>query len=187
MYKIECPHCEHEIDIAYIEVDTWEEECPSCYNAFEVNVESEPVLSTRKYNIVECIKCGSKFDKTWYARYPMPNGMGSDANLCEQCYGQLIFKELRMSLQEEANINQIVIDTLCEQLEIKKNQITLESKLISDLGADSLDLIEVEMALEEKLKVKNGDHSQDHFKCNSTVKELIDYAIKRKKELDENN
>lgn len=85
-----------------------------------------------------------------------------------------------VKLSEEVKINQDVIDALCEQLGLEEDEISLESKLMDDLGADSLDLVELEMILEEKLDLSNHCHGNDNFNCNSTVKELIDYVISRK-------
>ena len=46
------------------------------------------------------------------------------------------------------NIEQKVIKTVAETLRIEATSISLESKLVDDLGADSLDLVELMMAIE---------------------------------------
>lgn len=46
---------------------------------------------------------------------------------------------------------------VAEQLSVEKNQISMESRFIEDLGADSLDMVELVMAFEEKL----GIHIED--------------------------
>lgn len=43
-----------------------------------------------------------------------------------------------------------VAQLLAEQLSIPKDKITLESKIVDDLGADSLDVVELLMALEDE-------------------------------------
>lgn len=48
-------------------------------------------------------------------------------------------------------------DIVAEQLSVEKNQIIMESRFIEDLGADSLDMVELVMAFEEKL----GIHIED--------------------------
>ena len=48
-------------------------------------------------------------------------------------------------------------DIVAEQLSVEKNQVTMESRFIEDLGADSLDMVELVMAFEEKL----GIHIED--------------------------
>ena len=50
-----------------------------------------------------------------------------------------------------------VRDIVAEQLSVEKNQVTMESRFIEDLGADSLDMVELVMAFEEKL----GIHIED--------------------------
>ena len=93
MYKINCPHCDTEIEIDYIESDEWEQECPECEECFEVTVEYDPILNTRKYNMVECIVCGDSFDKSWTSRYPMPTSYKSTDNICNNCFHKLTIKE----------------------------------------------------------------------------------------------
>lgn len=93
MYNINCPHCDTEIKIDYIESDEWQEECPECNEYFEVNVEYDPILNTRKYNMVKCIICKSKFDKTWHSRYPMPHSFKSTDDICNNCFNDLTIKD----------------------------------------------------------------------------------------------
>ena len=44
-----------------------------------------------------------------------------------------------------------------EQLSVEEDSVKLESKIIEDLGADSLDIVELVMALEEKFDVEIPD------------------------------
>ncbi len=66
---------------------------------------------------------------------------------------------------------------LSDKLGVKESQINEDSKLIDDLGADSLDLVDLVMALEEKLGVKIDD---DKLQKISTVKDVVDYIVKAK-------
>lgn len=52
-------------------------------------------------------------------------------------------------------LKEIVID----QLDVEESEVTLEAKFIDDLGADSLDLFELVMAIEEEsgVEIKNED------------------------------
>ena len=50
----------------------------------------------------------------------------------------------------EKTIEQRVKDIIVEQLGVKPEQVTPEAKFIEDLGADSLDTVELVMALEEE-------------------------------------
>jgi acyl carrier protein len=50
----------------------------------------------------------------------------------------------------DKTIDQRVKDIIVEQLGVKADQVTTEAKFIEDLGADSLDIVELIMALEEE-------------------------------------
>ena len=50
-----------------------------------------------------------------------------------------------------------VKDVVVEQLSVSPDAVKLESKIIEDLGADSLDVVELVMALEEKFGVEIPD------------------------------
>lgn len=51
------------------------------------------------------------------------------------------------------DIQDKVIEFVAEQLNISKDEIKPESKILEDLGADSLDVVELLMALEEKFEI----------------------------------
>ncbi len=65
-------------------------------------------------------------------------------------------------------IKQIIVD----ELNISPEKITLEANLAEDLGADSLDAVEVIMDIEDKYGVKIEDEAAKELK---TVKDLVDY------------
>ena len=50
----------------------------------------------------------------------------------------------------EKSIEARVVDIIVEQLGVNKEQVTRDAKFIEDLGADSLDTVELVMALEEE-------------------------------------
>ena len=54
-------------------------------------------------------------------------------------------------------IFETVRDTLAEQFEIDPSEITMDTNLIDDIGADSLDVVELVMALEEKFGIEIPD------------------------------
>ena len=62
-------------------------------------------------------------------------------------------------------------DILIRQLDVQRDQLTLEAKITSDLGADSLDVVEISMALEELFNVTIPDEQWDKVE---TVGELYD-------------
>jgi len=76
------------------------------------------------------------------------------------------------------NIEQIVKETISEFLGIRIEEIKLESKLTDDLGADSLDGVEITMALEEEFGIPISDKDSDKLES-GTVNDIIDYIKKR--------
>lgn len=61
---------------------------------------------------------------------------------------------------------------IAEQLGIDANEITLESSFIDDLGADSLDIVELIMALEEEFDIEFPDEDAEKI---SVVGDVVDY------------
>jgi acyl carrier protein len=70
------------------------------------------------------------------------------------------------------NIEQKVIRTVAETLRIEATSISLESKFVDDLGADSLDTVELVMALEEEFETEIPDEKSEKI---TTIQEAIDY------------
>jgi len=69
-------------------------------------------------------------------------------------------------------IDQRVRDIIVEQLGVKPDQVTPEAKFIEDLGADSLDIVELVMALEEEFGLDIPDEDADKLK---TVGDAMNY------------
>lgn len=61
---------------------------------------------------------------------------------------------------------------ICEQLDIKADEITLESSFIDDLGADSLDIVELVMAMEDAFSMDIPDDEAEKIQ---TVTHAIEY------------
>ena len=74
----------------------------------------------------------------------------------------------------EEKIIELIADKLCK----KKEQITLTSNLVEDLGADSLDVVELIMAFEDEFGVSLPDEDIASMK---TVGDVINYIKKLKK------
>ena len=68
----------------------------------------------------------------------------------------------------ETQVKQIVVD----HLGIDEAKVTPESKFIDDLGADSLDTVELVMAFEEKFGIEIPDDAAETIQ---TVKDAIDF------------
>ena len=69
-------------------------------------------------------------------------------------------------------IEQRVREVIADHLAIGDEQITPEASLADDLGADSLDLIELLMDLEEEL---GGTIDEDRLKTLRTVQDIVEY------------
>ena len=70
-----------------------------------------------------------------------------------------------------------VIKIVMDHLGIEESKISLDSKFVDDLGADSLDTVELVMAFEEKFGIEIPDDAAETIQ---TVQNAIDY-IKSKK------
>lgn len=70
------------------------------------------------------------------------------------------------------NIEQQVKKVVAEQLSINEADIKNESSFISDLGADSLDTVELVMALEDTFGIEIPDDQQEKIQ---TVQDAIDF------------
>lgn len=65
-------------------------------------------------------------------------------------------------------VKQIVV----EQLGVKEEQVTPQASFMGDLGADSLDTVELVMALEEEFKLEIPDEDAEKI---TTVQQAVDY------------
>ena len=70
-----------------------------------------------------------------------------------------------------------VKEVIAEQLNVNIDEIKLESNFVEDLGADSLDVVELVMALEEKFEIEIPDEDAEKI---ATVKDVVDYIEKAK-------
>ncbi len=67
------------------------------------------------------------------------------------------------------NIESQVIDVIVEQLGVDREKVTPDAKFIDDLGADSLDTVELVMSFEEKFSVDVPDEEAEKLKSVSDV------------------
>ena len=65
-----------------------------------------------------------------------------------------------------------VIKLVMEQLDVTREQCLLEASFIDDLGADSLDIVELLMEMEEAFGVEIADEELEKI---STIKDVIDF------------
>ena len=71
-----------------------------------------------------------------------------------------------------SNVEERVMKIIVEQLGVKEEEVTSEASFVDDLGADSLDTVELVMALEEEFKVEIPDEDAEKI---TTVQQAIDY------------
>ena len=62
---------------------------------------------------------------------------------------------------------------LCEQFELDEDRVTMDSNLISDLGADSLDVIDLSMSIEDAFDIEVPDDEIEKFK---TVGDIVRFV-----------
>ena len=75
-------------------------------------------------------------------------------------------------------IDQRVKDIVVEQLGVKPEQVTPQAKFIEDLGADSLDTVELVMALEEEFGIEVPDEQAEKLQSVGDVIKYIEDAQK---------
>jgi acyl carrier protein len=76
------------------------------------------------------------------------------------------------------NIEAKVKSIIADQLGVSEDEIKLESSFIEDLGADSLDIVELVMAMEEEFEIEIPDEEAENIKA---VGDAINYINTHKK------
>ncbi len=79
-----------------------------------------------------------------------------------------------MAATVEARVKEII----CEQLGVSDDEVVPTASFIEDLGADSLDLVELVMALEEEYDVEISDEDAEKIR---TVQDVLNYIGSHKK------
>ena len=72
-----------------------------------------------------------------------------------------------------SNIEERVKKIVAEQLGVKLEEVTNDASFVEDLGADSLDTVELVMALEEEFETEIPDEEAENI---TKVQEAIDYV-----------
>lgn len=72
----------------------------------------------------------------------------------------------------EARVKKIVV----EQLGVKDEEVTTDASFVDDLGADSLDTVELVMALEEEFETEIPDEDAEKI---VTIKDAVNYIVNR--------
>lgn len=65
---------------------------------------------------------------------------------------------------------------IVDQLGVEENEVKLESSFVDDLGADSLDVVELVMAIESEFEIEISDEDYDKV---ATVGDVVEYIRER--------
>jgi acyl carrier protein len=87
------------------------------------------------------------------------------------------FDQTRAKHQEDlyvASVQERVIEIVASQLGVSKEQITPETSFINDLGADSLDTVELVMELEEEFEINIPDDAAEKIQTVGQAVEFIE-------------
>jgi acyl carrier protein len=87
-------------------------------------------------------------------------------------------EETRPSDGNRERVRSEVVEIISNRLGVGKEQITDQTTFQEDLGADSLDVVELVMELEEKFKIQIPDEEAEKIK---TVGAAVDYVVTHQK------
>ena len=76
------------------------------------------------------------------------------------------------SKEDSMSVEERVQKIVCEQLGVSQEEVKLEASFIDDLGADSLDTVELVMAFEEEFEIEIPDEEAEGI---ATVENAVDY------------
>jgi acyl carrier protein len=74
-----------------------------------------------------------------------------------------------------ADVEEKIKEIICEQLNVSAEDVVPEASFVDDLGADSLDQVELIMAMEEEFDISIPDEDAEKI---ATVKDALDYIKK---------
>lgn len=96
---------------------------------------------------------------------------------CPHCGSLLWFGQTSSGMRcydsrTAAPLAQDLIQIVCENLGVNRNQVSDATTFLKDIGADSLDIVELMMELEEEFEVEIPDEDAERMK---TIGDVVDY------------
>lgn len=85
---------------------------------------------------------------------------------------------MEMTKEKNVSVNAKVKDIIVEQLGVDPDRVKLEASFIDDLGADSLDIVELVMAMEEEFGIEIPDTDAEKLR---TVQDVQSYLTSKGK------
>ena len=73
-----------------------------------------------------------------------------------------------------SGIEEKIKKIICEQLDVPEEDVVMDASFVDDLGADSLDQVELIMAMEEEFDVSIPDEDAEKI---ATVKDAVNYVV----------
>jgi acyl carrier protein len=104
--------------------------------------------------------------------------VGCDSDLYQTRMGLRDFFEIQSEEMEHMAVEEKVKQIIVEQLQVDEAEVTPNASFQEDLGADSLDVVELVMQFEEAFDLEIPDEDAEKIK---TVKDAIDYIDKNAK------
>ena len=89
------------------------------------------------------------------------------------------FEDIKRIVVEKLQVDERVAAIIVDKLGVSESQITPEATFAQDLGADSLDTVELVMDLEEHFGVEIPDEAAEKLR---TIKDAVDYIASKKAE-----
>ena len=65
-------------------------------------------------------------------------------------------------------------EIICDQLELEEDQVTMDSILLEDLGADSIDLADLVMTFEDEFNMEISDEALENIKAVSDIVKYVE-------------
>ncbi len=66
---------------------------------------------------------------------------------------------------------------ICDQLDLEEDVVTMEANILDDLGADSLDVVDLVMSLEEEFDIEIPDEQVENIKAVGDIVKYIEAEI----------